>query len=80
MCSDHGCELGYRRCRVHRVDAARDPVIATGRSQAKLERTHARMLDAAPKGCTVPEPIQADLSSFAGVQRLAKDVSTGAPA
>ena len=50
------------------------PVIATGRSQAKLERTHARMLDAAPNGCTVPEPIQADLSSFAGVQRLAKDV------
>jgi NAD(P)-dependent dehydrogenase (short-subunit alcohol dehydrogenase family) len=50
------------------------PVIATGRSQEKLARTHARMLAAAPDGCTVPEPIQADLSSFAGVQRLATDV------
>jgi NAD(P)-dependent dehydrogenase (short-subunit alcohol dehydrogenase family) len=46
-------------------------VQATGRSRTKLDAVHRRMREVAPSGLTVPEPVAADLSSFAGVRALA---------
>jgi NAD(P)-dependent dehydrogenase (short-subunit alcohol dehydrogenase family) len=47
-------------------------VLATGRSEEKLDRVHARMVDAAPPDAgDVPVPIAADLSAMADVRDLA---------
>ena len=46
-------------------------VLATGRSADKLAGVHRRMLDMAPEGVAVPEPIVADLAAMADVVALA---------
>jgi NAD(P)-dependent dehydrogenase (short-subunit alcohol dehydrogenase family) len=49
-------------------------VLALGRSPAKLERVHARMLAASPSPARLPQPLSADLSSLAEVRRVARHV------
>ncbi|MET0920840.1 MAG: SDR family NAD(P)-dependent oxidoreductase, partial [Acidimicrobiia bacterium] len=49
-------------------------VLATGRSQQKLDAVHARMVEAAPAGVQVPEPIAADLAAMGDVRDLAEQV------
>ncbi|MET0896119.1 MAG: SDR family NAD(P)-dependent oxidoreductase [Acidimicrobiia bacterium] len=49
-------------------------VLATGRSQQKLDAVHARMVEAAPAGVQVPEPIAADLAAMDDVRDLAEQV------
>ncbi len=49
-------------------------VVASGRSADKLRSVHEQMSAVAPPGIDVPEPIPADLSSFAEVRRLAHTI------
>src|SRR5262245_40009166 len=46
-------------------------VLATGRSEEKLERVHERMVEAAPDDVDVPDPIALDLAAMANVRQLA---------
>jgi NAD(P)-dependent dehydrogenase (short-subunit alcohol dehydrogenase family) len=54
-------------------------VLATGRSQEKLAAVRARMVDTAPEGVDVPEPIAIDLATMAGVRDLAAQVLERCP-
>ncbi|MFI5047696.1 MAG: SDR family NAD(P)-dependent oxidoreductase [Acidimicrobiia bacterium] len=54
-------------------------VLATGRSQDKLDRVYARMRAAAPDDVIVPEPIALDLAALADVRRLATIVLERCP-
>ena len=54
-------------------------VVATGRSPAKLDAVHRRMVDGAPDDVVVPDAIAADLSSLAEVRRLADTVLERCP-
>jgi retinol dehydrogenase-14 len=54
-------------------------VLATGRSATKLDAVHGRMVESAPENVRVPDPIAADLSSFADVRRLADVVLERCP-
>lgn len=49
-------------------------VLATGRSAEKLAAVHLHMLDMAPDGLVVPEPIVADLAAMTDVVALAAQV------
>jgi len=54
-------------------------VLATGRSQAKLDVVHRRMVDSAPDDVTVPEPIACDLSRLDAVRDLSAQVLERCP-
>ncbi|MET0894993.1 MAG: SDR family NAD(P)-dependent oxidoreductase [Acidimicrobiia bacterium] len=54
-------------------------VVATGRSQQKLDAVRARMVAAAPADVSVPEPIALDLAAQANVRRLAEMVLERCP-
>jgi NAD(P)-dependent dehydrogenase (short-subunit alcohol dehydrogenase family) len=54
-------------------------VVAVGRSPAKLDAVHQRMLDAAPSGSEVPAPIVSDFASLAAVRELADTVLERCP-
>jgi NAD(P)-dependent dehydrogenase (short-subunit alcohol dehydrogenase family) len=54
-------------------------VLGTGRSQSKLDGVYRRMVDAAPAGVEVPEPIALDLDALANVRRLADVVLERCP-
>lgn len=54
-------------------------VLITGRSTERLAAVHRRMVDAAPDGLAVPEPVAADFASLAEVRRLAELVRRRCP-
>jgi NAD(P)-dependent dehydrogenase (short-subunit alcohol dehydrogenase family) len=46
-------------------------VLAVGRTPSKLDATHRRMIEVAPTGVRIPEPVTADFASLAEVRRTA---------